>query len=66
MKRIRVNSVADEKHGQVVLEGRHNERLPSNRMYISQDGTIIDPREGGSFSQLQGGEIEFPRTTWGN
>ena len=65
MKRIEVNSVADPKHGKVILEGRHNERLPSNRLYIAEDGTIVDPREGGSLSQLKGGEIEFGRSTWG-
>jgi hypothetical protein len=65
MKRIEVDSVADNKHGKVIYEGRPSERLPSNRLYIAKDGTIIDPREGGSLSQLQGGEVEFPRTTWG-
>jgi len=65
MKRIEVNSVADDKHGKVIYEGRPSEMLPSNRLFIAEDGTIVDPREGGSLSQLRGGEIEFPRTTWG-
>jgi hypothetical protein len=66
MKRVHVNSVADDRHGQVALEGRPSERLPDNRLYIKENGTIVDPREGGSLSQLDGGEIEFSRKTWGN
>lgn len=65
LRRIPIQNLADPRHEVVVLEGRANERLPSNRVYVDLDtGKVINGSKGARLSQLRGREIELPRTTW--
>jgi len=60
-----VRTVADAEHGTIVLEGKDGEVLSPNHVYVNpREGTVRDGRRGDRLSDLQGNEIEIPRTIW--
>ena len=64
IKRIPVDTLADEIHEPVVLEGEATELLPSDRIYLNEKGEVIDPRQDAKLIDLKGRELELPDTTY--
>jgi len=65
IRRVPIESAADLNHQKVQLEGDYYDELPNGKVYVDPyDGSTIDGDQGGTLGQLQGNEIEIPKTTW--
>ncbi len=65
IRRVPVETIADPDHGTLVLEGDSREELPHDRVYVSpRAGAVRDGKRGDKLRDLEGNEIEIPRTTW--
>lgn len=65
IKRVPVETVADQTHGSIMLEGDTRDSLPSDRVYVNPSkGEVVDGQRGGKLGDLAGDEIEMPRTRW--
>ncbi len=61
----RIPTVAESDTNVIEMEGRPDDRLPDNRVYVDpHSGRTVDGRRGGKLRDLRGDEIEILRTTW--
>ena len=65
IRRVPIESVADPEHGRMQLSGDSHDLLPRDKVYVDPaNGRLKDGRRGDTLSDLDGDEIEIPRTTW--